>query len=116
MSHDCAEWRDDLGAYVIGALEEDERAAMRRHLAACPACRADYEDFLPVRDWLARARRHLEACRECRADYEDLLEPERRALSGAGLTARARPKARPGMRAADLPTIPFRDKGSRAGS
>ena len=89
MSHGCAEWRDDLGAYVIGALEEDEHAAMRRHLAACPACRAD---------------------------YEDLLEPERRALSGAGLTARARPKARPGMRAADLPTIPFRDKGSRAGS
>jgi hypothetical protein len=70
MSHGCAEWRGDLAAYVIGALEEDECAAMRRHLAGCPACRADYVDFLPVRDWLTQARRHLAVCRECRADYE----------------------------------------------
>ena len=75
MSHGCAEWRGDLGAYVIGALEEDERAAMRRHLAACPGCRADYDDFLPVRDLLTRTKRHLTACRECRADYEELLLP-----------------------------------------
>ena len=75
MSHGCAEWRGDLAAYVIGALEEDECAAMKRHLAACPACRADYEDFLPVRDWLTQTRRHLAVCRECRADYEELLRP-----------------------------------------
>ena len=75
MSHGCAEWRGDLGAYVIGALEEDERTAMRRHLAACPGCRADYDDFLPVRHWLTQTKRHLAACRECRADYEELLLP-----------------------------------------
>ena len=46
MSHGCVDWRGDLGAYVVGALEEDERAAMRRHLAACPGCRADYEELL----------------------------------------------------------------------
>jgi predicted anti-sigma-YlaC factor YlaD len=73
MSQGCAEWRGDLGAYVIGALNREERIAMRRHLMACPACRADYVDLLPVRDWLARTRRHLAACRACRADYEDLL-------------------------------------------
>jgi predicted anti-sigma-YlaC factor YlaD len=73
MSQACAEWRGDLGAYVIGALDREERAAMRRHLAACPACRADYADLLPVRDWLARTKRHLAACRACRTDYEDLL-------------------------------------------
>ena len=71
MNHGCAEWRGDLGAYVIGALEEDERAAMRRHLTACPPCRADYEDFLPVLDWLTKLKRHLAACRECRADCEN---------------------------------------------
>ena len=75
MSHGCAEWRSDLGVYVIGALEEDERAAMRRHLAACPGCRADYDDFLPVRDWLTRTKRHLAACRDCRADYKEPLLP-----------------------------------------
>jgi len=73
MSQGCAEWRGDLGAYVIGALDREERAAMRRHLAACRACRDDYEDLLPVRDWLAWTKLHLAACPACRADYQDLL-------------------------------------------
>ena len=73
MSQGCARWRGDLGAYVIGALEREERAAMRQHLGACPACRADYQDLLPVRDWLTLTKRHLAACRACRADYEELL-------------------------------------------
>ena len=54
MSQGCAEWRGDLGAYVIGALDREEHAAMRRHLAACRACRDDYEDLLPARCWLTR--------------------------------------------------------------
>ena len=73
MTQGCAEWRDDLATFVIGALEEDEQAAMRRHLATCLWCRADYEDLVPVRDWLARSKQHLAVCRTCRADYEDLL-------------------------------------------
>jgi len=73
MSRGCDRWRDDVGVYVIGALDTAERAAMRLHLAACPACRAEYEYLLPVRDWLANAKQHLTACPECRARYEDLL-------------------------------------------
>jgi anti-sigma factor RsiW len=73
MSQGCVDRRGDLAAYVIGALDSEERAATKWHLIICPGCRADYEDLLPVRDWLARARRHLAACRACRADYEDLL-------------------------------------------
>lgn len=73
MSQGCALWRGDLGAYVIGALDGEDRAAMRRHLAACPGCRADYEHLLPVRDWLTSTKQHLATCRACRADYEELL-------------------------------------------
>lgn len=73
MSQGCARWRGDLGAYAVGALDGEERVAMRRHLAACPACRADYKDLLPVRDWLASTKRHLATCRPCRNDYENLL-------------------------------------------
>ena len=73
MSQGCATWHDDLGAYVIGALDNQERAAMRRHLAACPACRTNYEDLLPVRYWLTRTKRHLMAWLACRTDYEDFL-------------------------------------------
>lgn len=72
MSQGCATGRDDLAAYVIGVMGSEERAAMTRHLAACPACRSDYEYLLPVGDWLTRTRRHLMACPACRTGYEDL--------------------------------------------
>lgn len=48
---------------------------MRLHLADCPACRAAYQELVPVRDWLTRTRQHLADCRECRAYYEELVYP-----------------------------------------
>lgn len=53
MSQACAMWRDDIGACILGALDPDECAQVKRHLGACAACRADYHDLAPVRDWLA---------------------------------------------------------------
>jgi anti-sigma factor RsiW len=73
MTQGCPRWRDDLAMFVIGALDGEERAAMKRHLATCRRCRADYQDLVPVRDWLARTKQHLAVCRACRTDYEDLL-------------------------------------------
>ena len=35
---DCAAVRDDLGGYVLDALEPAEREAVAAHLATCPAC------------------------------------------------------------------------------
>src|SRR5215472_9621437 len=54
MSQACADWRGDIGAYVVGALGPVEAARVKRHLRGCAACRADYRDLLPVRDWLGR--------------------------------------------------------------
>ena len=54
MSCSCAEWRGDIGAYIIGALDGRARARVSRHLAACAGCRAEYDDLIPVRDWLDR--------------------------------------------------------------
>jgi urease accessory protein UreF len=54
MSQACSEWRGDIGAYIVGALEHGGAANVRRHLRACAACRSEYEDLLPVRDWLMR--------------------------------------------------------------
>jgi hypothetical protein len=53
MSQACARWRGDIGACIVDALDRAGRARVLRHLEACAACRADYEDLLPVRDWLA---------------------------------------------------------------
>jgi anti-sigma factor RsiW len=36
----------DVGAYALGALDSDESAAFEEHLAECPACAAELEQFL----------------------------------------------------------------------
>ena len=54
MSQACAGWRGDIGAYVVGALGPVEAARVKRHLRGCAACRADYQDLIPVRAWLGR--------------------------------------------------------------
>jgi anti-sigma factor RsiW len=89
----CAEWYGELGAYLIGALDANESAAMKRHLAGCLECHEAYEDLLPVRDWLIRGRRHLAGCRECRDGYEDLLH-----LSHTMHSEGPQPLALPGRR------------------
>jgi len=52
MSSSCAQWRGDIGAYIVGALNGRARVQVTRHLAACAGCRADYDELVPVRDWL----------------------------------------------------------------
>jgi len=53
MSYSCAQWRGEIGAYIVGALDGPARARVSRHLVACPGCRADYDELVPVRDWLS---------------------------------------------------------------
>jgi len=55
MSQACITWRGDIGAYIVGALDPGTAARVRRHLRACRACRADYQELVPMRDWLTRA-------------------------------------------------------------
>jgi Putative zinc-finger len=57
MSQACARWRGDIGAYIVDALDRDGRDGVRRHIRACAACRAEFEDLLVVRDWLSRLAR-----------------------------------------------------------
>ncbi|MHB8516314.1 MAG: zf-HC2 domain-containing protein, partial [Dehalococcoidia bacterium] len=38
MRIDCALARDDVDAYVVGALDADELPAFEAHLAACADC------------------------------------------------------------------------------
>jgi anti-sigma factor RsiW len=49
----CPGWRGDLAAYLVGALDPQACAAVRRHLGTCPACEAEYQDLAPVVSRLA---------------------------------------------------------------
>ena len=51
----CREWRERLGAYVLGHLTEDERAATNAHIEGCAACRAEAESLAPLAELLAIA-------------------------------------------------------------
>jgi hypothetical protein len=51
---DCREWRERIGALVLGQLPEDERFAVEAHLEGCPTCRAEAEALAPVASVLTR--------------------------------------------------------------
>ena len=53
MSHSCAQWRGEIGAYVVDALDGSARDGVARHLTACADCRAEYDELVPVRSWLS---------------------------------------------------------------
>ena len=54
-AEDCRQWRERIGALVLGQLSEDERFATEAHLEGCPACRAEAEALAPLASLLSRA-------------------------------------------------------------
>ena len=54
MSQSCAGWRGDIGAYLVGALDDGARARVIRHLETCRGCRTDYDELVPVRGLLGQ--------------------------------------------------------------
>src|SRR5919198_2968188 len=51
----CRDWRERIGALVLGQLDPDERAATEAHLDGCWKCRAEAEALAPVGTLLGRA-------------------------------------------------------------
>jgi hypothetical protein len=41
-------WREMLGAFVLGDLDEEQRAALQAHLDGCDQCRAELAELRPV--------------------------------------------------------------------
>src|SRR3954469_7310916 len=67
MTH-CDELRHSLGAYVLGALDVDEAAAVRRHIHDCPECAAE-------RDALSALPRLLSLAGGAEAAVSEPLSP-----------------------------------------
>jgi hypothetical protein len=51
----CEHVRLDLGGYVLGALEDDEAAAVARHLTVCSRCAAEHARLAGLPELLALA-------------------------------------------------------------
>lgn len=51
----CREWRESLGAYALGQLPGDQRAALDAHLEGCAECRAEAESLQAVSRLLPHA-------------------------------------------------------------
>lgn len=49
---DHGRYQDDVGAYLLGALNELERHAFERHLAGCSECQEEVERLRPAADAL----------------------------------------------------------------
>jgi anti-sigma-K factor RskA len=47
--------QENVGAYLLGALEPHEQSAFEGHLASCPDCRADVEQLRMAADALPRS-------------------------------------------------------------
>jgi anti-sigma factor RsiW len=54
MIRACADWQGEIGAYILGALDERAAAAVSQHLTSCAGCRAEFRELVPVRSWLSR--------------------------------------------------------------
>jgi anti-sigma factor RsiW len=76
---DHARFQDDIGAYLLGALDEGERRAFERHVETCADCHEEVERLRPAADLLP-------------ASVEQLAPPP--GLK-ARLMAEVEPKARP---------------------
>ena len=51
---------EDMGAYLLGALDERERREFERHLSACAECREEVERLRPAAEALPSSVEQLE--------------------------------------------------------
>ena len=54
VDYGCAAARVDLGVYVLGAIEPDDRAKLNEHLRDCPRCRGELASLAAIPALLRR--------------------------------------------------------------
>jgi anti-sigma-K factor RskA len=73
-SHD--EYRENIGAYVLGALPELEAELLERHLAGCETCRGEVEELRPVTSAIARSVPQVEPPPSLKASLMEVVNAE----------------------------------------
>jgi hypothetical protein len=70
-------YREDVGAYLLGALPDPDRQAFERHLAGCPECREDVERLRPAADSLPRSVEPLDPPASLKASLMESIQGDR---------------------------------------
>jgi anti-sigma-K factor RskA len=76
--------RDDAGAWVLGALAEDDARAFAAHLPGCADCRRDVAELQAVADALPLAAPQVVPPPELKGRIMTVVESEAQLLSAAG--------------------------------
>lgn len=90
-----ARWADVAGAYVLGALGEDERQGYETHLLECAECRAEVDELLPAVEALPASVTPLEPPPTLRDRLLADVRRESELLAAAGPEADRPPRPRP---------------------
>jgi hypothetical protein len=101
MDRDHTTYREEIGAYLLGALTDDEREAFERHLDDCVECRAELEELRPAATALPRSVEQVEPPASLKTSLMEIIEREaREAAAGEGEQTWAAPPAqsRPPLR------------------
>ncbi len=91
------EWSDSLGAWLLGALPDDEAADFSAHLEHCPVCKEDAANLQVAADALPASAPPLPAPSHLKARIMAVVEREAQLLAAAGSEA-DRPPAPAGRR------------------
>jgi anti-sigma factor RsiW len=97
-------WEDATAAYLLGALDDAERAGFEEHLAGCPACRAEVDELLPAARALPISVDPVEPPPGLKARIMADVEREASLLAAAGPEA-DRPPAAARRRRFRLPSL-----------
>jgi anti-sigma factor RsiW len=71
---DHTSYREEIGAYLLGALTDLERQAFEQHLAGCAECRAEIERLRPAADALPRSVEQVEPPPSLKASLMKVVE------------------------------------------
>jgi Anti-sigma-K factor rskA/Putative zinc-finger len=91
-SRDHAEYRGEIGAYLLGALTDLERQAFERHVAGCAECRDELERLRPAADALPRSVEQVEPPPGLKTSLMAVVESEARGRPGAPAARRREPR------------------------
>jgi len=98
------EHRDDAGAWVLGALSDDERERFAAHLPGCEVCMREVAELQMVADTLPLAAPQIAPPPELKERIMSVVRAEAAVMQAAGPAADAAPAAEaPGEGAAARP-------------